>query len=272
MAAIVADYAGELDWSHTSIAYHMYTGTGGEITSTKLPELSREYRLICTEWDYPGRWNYVPTVDGDSINSQTLERLGHSWIDWRDWGDTDHARLFGIAVPDAQSRLYWWGEYLTQPNPGHLSNLSARGWAGTRDATLIVGYVTRGEASATMPVLVRGVGPTLQEAPYGLSTAIDDPQLTVYRGIDIIDANDNWGGGNELADTFSRLGAFALIPTAADPATLGEVSPSQPTTVHVTPANGDPGTSLAELYDAITRKSCQSRETFQPVRARSRYG
>lgn len=253
LAEIVDAYADALDWANTSVAYHMYAGPGGTTTSAKLRELSARYRLICTEWDYPGRWDYVPVIDGDPINAQTLERLGHSWIDWRDWGDTRFDRLYEITLPDARAKAYGWAAHLDAAVPGHLTNLSARGLAGTADDTLVVGYVVRGASTAVMPTLIRGVGPTLRAAPFNLATAIGDPVLTLFRGPDAIATNDQWrnsDGAAALPDLFASLGAFALPAASADAALRQATAGGAVTTVHVTNRDGASGLALAEIYDA----------------------
>jgi hypothetical protein len=102
---IVDLYKNDIDWSHTSVGYHMY----GSTSSAKITQIEPNYRVICTEWDYPGHADYIKEVDGYWLNAQTLEVLGHSWFDWRAWGDCNFDLHETILFPDAHAKGYWWG-------------------------------------------------------------------------------------------------------------------------------------------------------------------
>ncbi len=96
----------EIDWTNASVAFHSYS----EPTSSwKIQELMQNYRVICTEWDYPGSYDYVNPIDGYWINGETWERLGVSWVDWRDWDDNSFNKLYNTFIPHAQANGYWWG-------------------------------------------------------------------------------------------------------------------------------------------------------------------
>jgi hypothetical protein len=111
------------------------------------------------------------------------------------------------------------------------------------NATLSAGFVIAGTTPVT--VLLRAVGPGL--APFGVSDALADPVLTVYRtGTPAaIATNDNWGGGAELRDVFTSVGAFSLAANdAALPLTL---APGNYTAQ--TAAGTAAGTVLIEVYE-----------------------
>tara|TARA_R110002072_G_scaffold179597_2_gene335684 strand:+ start:5388 stop:6698 length:1311 start_codon:yes stop_codon:yes gene_type:complete len=107
---VVRGYENELDWEFTSIAYHMYGGKRVR-TSDNVTAMMRDgHRVICTEWNYPGTFRYVSSVDGYEVNSETLEALGNAWVDWRDWDDTTLDEIEEILIPDAMLKGYWWGD------------------------------------------------------------------------------------------------------------------------------------------------------------------
>ena len=134
-------------------------------------------------------------------------------------------------------------------NVGRLGNLSIRSAAGSGAQTLIVGVAIGGAGGpAGKPLLIRGVGPSL--TGFGVSGALVDPSLAVYRGDQLMVTNDNWGGGTALSDTFRSVGAFALPPASRD-AALGESFATGTYTVQIT-GNGAAGIALAEIYDATT--------------------
>ncbi len=107
--------------------------------------------------------------------------------------------------------------------------------------TLIVGLSMSGGAKA---VLVRAVGPGL--SPFGVSDAMTDPRLMLFRGAVVEGASDDWGGGPTLAATFASVGAFALPAGSRDAALVATIDGGR--TVQVVGAS--PGTVLVEAYDA----------------------
>lgn len=107
---VVKGYEYDLEWDHTTIAYHMYNDT----TSAAVRELMEKHRVICTEWfyDHVGKsrpdYTFIKQVDGFKENAQTLESIGSSWIDWRDWNDTTLNELLDTLITDAKKKGYWW--------------------------------------------------------------------------------------------------------------------------------------------------------------------
>jgi hypothetical protein len=122
-----------------------------------------------------------------------------------------------------------------------LSNLSVRTTAGTGAETLIVGFSVSG---GTKALLVRGIGPTL--AAFGVTGALNDPKLELFRDAAKVDENDNWLGSD--AATFDRVGAFALANGSRDSAMVVSL-PRGTYTAQVSGATGGTGVTLVELYD-----------------------
>jgi len=134
---------------------------------------------------------------------------------------------------------------VTSDPPGRLANISARAVAGTGDSVLIVGFVIGG--NAPMHVLVRAVGPTL--ANYGVTGALADPQLELFRRGVQWDHNDNWEGDARLESAFDAAGAAAWPNPSSKDAALTALLPPGAYTAVVSGRNGASGVALAEVYE-----------------------
>jgi hypothetical protein len=123
-----------------------------------------------------------------------------------------------------------------------LVNMSARGSVGTSDNVLISGFIVGDVESAT--VVVRALGPSL--GPFGVSTPLRDPVLTIYdsKG-SAIATNDNWHDGNNATD-IQRNGLSP--PNAIDSAIMLHL-PAGSYTAIVRGANAATGNALVEVYD-----------------------
>lgn len=134
------------------------------------------------------------------------------------------------------------------PGNPRLLNLSTRADVGAGENALIAGFVLTG----TQPrrVLIRAIGPSL--AAFGVTGALADPMLTLYRGATVLATNDDWEisrSGAAIAVTAQRVGAFALEAASLDAALLTTLPPG-PYTVVVTGVEGATGIALVEVYDA----------------------
>jgi hypothetical protein len=136
--------------------------------------------------------------------------------------------------------------------PGHLSNLSIRAAAGTGAQTLTVGFVLGGafNASFDRELYLRAVGPTL--TPFGVTGALPDPKLSLYRGSTLLSTVDNWSDLNPTTvdTTSTRFGAFALATGSKDAASVQSSLTRNAYTMQATSAvAGQSGVVLAEVYD-----------------------
>ena len=128
---------------------------------------------------------------------------------------------------------------------GRLVNLSARAHVGTGDNVLIAGFVIAG--SSPVKVLIRAVGPSLSKV--GVSGALVDPLLELYRGETRLTQNDNWGGSSTLTTAFTQTGAFGLANASSkDAAILVTLDPGAYTAV-VSGVKGTTGNALVEAYE-----------------------
>ena len=125
-------------------------------------------------------------------------------------------------------------------------NASTRAYVGTGDNVLIPGFVIGGNGA--LRVLLRTVGPTL--ATFGVTGALADPTVTLFRGSTAIAANNDWSSAPnaaEIVTTSSTVGAFAL-PAGSRDAVILTTLPPGPYTAVVSGVGGTSGTALVEIY------------------------
>lgn len=129
-----------------------------------------------------------------------------------------------------------------------LTNLSVRGVVLGRSRPLIAGLVIRDPLSQGLPLVVRGVGPTLGQ--FGISSAMRDPEVLTFSpaGVTLAENND-WGGGATLTTAFARVGAFAYFEPASRDAALLQTPGAGALTVHLQNRVEETGSGLIEVYD-----------------------
>lgn len=168
----------------------------------------------------------LPTASRDAVLLETLSTGSYTA---QIGGGTGAAlvELYDVgAAPDAK-----------------LSNVSARSQIGGGDV-LTAGFVVRGPGAKT--ILIRAVGPTL--GAFGVTNALADPKLELYRGTDLLQTNDNWNGTQLLANAFTQVGAFPLPATSNDAALYVTLQPGA-YTAQITGVNGATGVALVEVYE-----------------------
>ncbi len=129
----------------------------------------------------------------------------------------------------------------------HLVNIATRGQIGTGADVLIAGLVVSGPGPRTY--LIRAVGPTL--AGFGVTGAIDDPFLQIYRGETLLRENDDWDASlaaqPALREAATKVGAFPL-QVRRDAAMLITLQPGT-YTAKVSGFAGATGVGLVEVYE-----------------------
>lgn len=149
----------------------------------------------------------------------------------------------GVALAE----FYDATEVYTTDSP-RLTNLSARADVGTGANILIVGFVIGGQTPRT--VLIRGIGPTLGNAPYNVSGVLADPKLELFSGQTVIQSNDNWGSApnaGEILSTMNKVNAFALASNSKDAVIIATLQPGS-YTAQVSGVGNTTGVALAEVY------------------------
>lgn len=128
-----------------------------------------------------------------------------------------------------------------------LVNLSSRAQVGRGASVLIPGIVIRGTEPRRL--LVRAVGPGLSD--FGVSGALSDPVMTIFRFGATIARNDNWEQATNAADiaqATAKIGAFALRSGSKDAALLVDLPPDA-YTVQVAGVQDATGIALVEVYE-----------------------
>ena len=125
--------------------------------------------------------------------------------------------------------------------PARVVNLSTRAQVGGAAGTPTAGFVIAGEGTKKM--VVRAVGPQLKN--FGLPTALDDPDLSLFRQGKILAKQDQWSA--IYGDLFQSLGAFALEADSEDAVLVSTLGAG----VYTTPVGAGDGTGvmLLEVYD-----------------------
>jgi len=127
-----------------------------------------------------------------------------------------------------------------------LVNVSARSRVSAGDGVLIAGFVVN---DSTRAVLVRGIGPAL--TGFGVTGALTNPQLRIFKGSRVIAENDDWSvasGAIAVAAASQSVQAFPLSTGSRDAALLLTLSPGA-YTVQVSGVGGTAGAALIEVYE-----------------------
>ncbi len=247
--------------SATTLRTHLVDATGGTAAAeldTSGPWSDGAWRHYALVVDAQGGRRVF--IDGLPVRhapgwSGPLNPTAQLWLGWHPQnaagghlnGGLADVRVYSRALAAAEVEALATG---ADAGTGRLANLSIRTAAGFGDETLIAGFVVGGaSASSALPLLVRGVGPTL--AAFGIGAALADPAIALLREGTPIATNDDWGGAAELATAFAAVGAFALdSPASRDAALWVPALAPGAYSVQLHAATGATGLALAELYDA----------------------
>lgn len=151
--------------------------------------------------------------------------------------DAVYNKVFPYAGTPFNGRNY---AHNPQPGPAPLINLSARGWVGEGDNVLIGGFIVRGDAP--VDVLVRAQGPSL--ASFGVDGALDDTQLMVYQGSNLIASNDDWKSAQQ---TVIEGSGYAPMDDKESAIMLVSLAPGVYTT-HLRGKDGAIGVAIIETF------------------------
>ncbi len=146
---------------------------------------------------------------------------------------------------------------LTLTSPGHIMNLSTRGYVGRDEDVLVAGFTIEGDSALT--VLIRGIGPSL--ANFGVPSPLADPvlSLTTAEG-NLLARNAHWSEADDpvaddsamvaIQQTALAVGAFPLVPDSLDAALLVTLVPGH-YTVTLSGAQNEVGNGLVEIYRVL---------------------
>ena len=128
-----------------------------------------------------------------------------------------------------------------------LVNVSTRTTLSA-NGTAIIGFVVGG--SGARRVLLRAVGTGLTQ--FGVTSPLNNPQLTLWSGTTTIGGNDDFGSGPNIDATlpqqFTRVGAFGLAAGSRDSALVATLEPG-PYTAQIRGGTAtETGEVLLEIY------------------------
>ncbi|MCF3648841.1 matrixin family metalloprotease [Synoicihabitans lomoniglobus] len=132
-----------------------------------------------------------------------------------------------------------------ESNASQLLNVSARTVVGTGDSILVAGFVMTGDEPKTL--LIRAVGPTLNDFGLDPTSTLPNPVLKVLKDTEVVAENDDWASSSELNQAVETLGAFPLQTGGRDAALLIPLEPGS-YTVQISGADGGTGIALVEIY------------------------
>jgi chitodextrinase/uncharacterized protein YjdB/uncharacterized protein YbgA (DUF1722 family) len=166
LAASFAQLPGTVDWTKTSVAYHLYNNDSGfgniAVNAANLRNLHSRYAGWPSENNFPtsvsnatlgitDTWRSAQ-FDNDVYVNQTCERLGLGWSMWNINGQTQLDRNWPIMYADALAKGWNWipdpitPDTLAPSVPTNLSasNVSATGftlaWAASTDNIEVINY------------------------------------------------------------------------------------------------------------------------------------
>lgn len=125
-----------------------------------------------------------------------------------------------------------------------LANISTRGLVQTGDNILIGGLIV-GDGGGAAKVIVRALGPSLQQA--GVADALADPILELRNGNgDLIVANDNW---QDDPDQAAEITAAGIPPSNSRESAIATELPAGANTMVVRGKENTTGVGLIEVYN-----------------------
>lgn len=172
---------------------------------------------------------------------------------------TDTSNIFHqfdtVAIGAANSVAYGdllvtRAEVVHDVNSARLINLSVRTDIPTAGDSFTLGYVVGGSGtSGPKPLVIRAVGPSL--GVFGIGDALADPKLELFSGSTPSGQNDDWGGGANVAEAMTAVGAFPFASgTSRDSAVVTNINGGSDSSVKVSANGNGTGAVLAEIYDA----------------------
>jgi hypothetical protein len=199
-------------------------------------------------WD---SWAFTSTT-----NNAPIGRWGHTAV----WTDTEMIVWGGIN--DGFGFLNNGGIYCG-PTEGVLGNISTRLNVGTGDSVLIAGFIVEG--TEPKKVIVRALGPTLEQSPFNIPGTLVNPTLELHDASGTIARNDNWQttqiGGIIGTDQSGEIASSNYAPpNGAESAIIATLPPGNYTAI-VRGVNNTTGVALVEVYDLSKTSNSRLKNT-----------
>jgi hypothetical protein len=132
---------------------------------------------------------------------------------------------------------------LDQPSNSQLANISTRGFVDTGDNVMIGGLIAGPTKAGVSQILIRGIGPSLQNA--GVANPLQNPTLEL-RDVNgaVLASNDDWKSNQQ-----SEIEGTTIPPTNdKESAILYSIGPGNYTAI-VRGKNNTTGVGLVEVYN-----------------------
>jgi len=131
---------------------------------------------------------------------------------------------------------------VVQARTAVLQNVSIRGYVGSGNSVMIVGFVA---ADFSKAVIVRALGPTL--SAFGVTSVLAEPEIEVFAGSGrSVARNDTWTTEPTLTPIPAASGLIGLNPL--EPGLMLTLDPGAYTVV-LRGRAGATGNALAEVYE-----------------------
>ena len=131
---------------------------------------------------------------------------------------------------------------IDQSDASTVTNISTRGFVDVGSAVMIGGFIVGGAGNASLPMLVRALGPTLTQ--FGVSSVQADPTLELHDANGtVIGFNDNWQDTQK-----AQIQASGLAPPNPVESAIIITRPPSNTTAIVRGKNNTTGNALVEVY------------------------
>jgi hypothetical protein len=129
--------------------------------------------------------------------------------------------------------------FLAKAVPARLANIATRGRISSDSETLFGGFIL---SEGQKGVLIVARGPSLAAA--GVPNPVQNPRLELFRGGQLIAANDNWGDNGNA----SEIAASGAAPSDSRESALQLTLEPGEYTVIVSTGGDAPGTGIVEIY------------------------
>ena len=216
------------------------TAPGGSVTFS----VSATGNNLTYQWKLGGQ-----AISGATSASLTIDNVQAS-----------HAGTYTVDVTNSAGTVTSVGAVLSVLSPaeyGRLSALSIRAQVGTGDNVLIAGYAI-GPGTSSLPVLVRGSGPSLAALGVPSADTLQDPQISIVPPgqSTAVASNDDWAGNNDVLTKSAELGAqpFASSTSTDAAVYLTGLAPG-PYTAVISGKNNGTGIALVEVYSGSNEAS-----------------
>lgn len=174
-----------------------------------------------------GELNFTGPFSVDPVALE-LNHYQDNYLDIDFDGDGDIDRVYNHSIT--------WN---LESNPGSITNFSTRAHVGSGPDILIGGFIIEGESPQT--VILRGIGPSLSE--FGIASPLDDPELYLYSGQQLIASNDDW---QSLEDA-DKIQSAGIAPTHPNEAALRVRLNPGAYTVHLKGKSGGTGVGIVAV-------------------------